>query len=639
MLISSIVPKLPTHPNFSVVDIFAAADFGWEYLIQDVDGLWILEEFLPSAETPQDLATLQTELQQWIQPIASIRFPQLARSIAILSFDERLFWLREHIPGQSYQQLLTQAIAQNDRFSEAEVWDFLIDVLQPLAALHDQNIAHGAIDFNAVICRESDGNLVLQRFGGIREFGLAHQFYLLQPLMTPSWQSNLRGLPQDLHDLAWMALVLLTGNPELELISPVLHTLQRDAVISDELARILTQMLLPKPWQQFPHARAVLQALEAELPQDESFPAPIVPPTPATPNQPTAQQQPTPPSIPSPLSVSNSPASTNSTNLPNPPEPPTNPAPPRSPHRDPIIMTLSIVFIGLVTLSLWRIVQSAKIPFLTPKASPTKPIDKPVGKFSGQPITNTPKPKPSLAAIATTNQPAPTASTPAAKSATKPTKSPAKHQPQTKHGIAAALYDQLIRDIPQGKQAPQQKLNPLLKQLSEAARREMGGYYRQNYDRWFATLATKKISQPTVDILTDTSFYMRFPSLQKKSLNPRTFGQIWYAIARDHITALNQKQNLKRLKAGSFNESGKLHHGQGRVFHITVPPGSGLKLYLKTSKKDIRLSVIQNEIILTRYSTNTQWTAPKSKHGAIYEIILTPMRTEAVPYKLSLKQI
>jgi serine/threonine protein kinase, bacterial len=567
MLISSIAPKLPHHPDFTVVDILAAADFGWEYLVQDATGLWVLEEFLPSAETSPDLRSLQTALTEKLAAFAPISHPQLAQSRSVLVFDDRLFWQREYIPGHTYQQLLETAIAQNEAFTEDAVWDLLTHVLEPLAQLHDRGLVHGAIAPNAVVCREADGAIVLQRFGGIRDFGLAHRFYPLHPLVEPPGATH--GITQDLADLANLALVLLVGDDPLDAATAVLSELQQEAIISDEFAGILTQMLTPKPWRRFRNAREVLQALQTnDLAHDLADEA-------------LADR--------------------------------VSPSPTKFSGRDPIIITLAIVFIGLVGLSLWRVVNMTRSQ---PTASENPPN---IGKFSGK---SAPQKIAGVASHSTSHS--------------TPTKSPSPKSSE-KQGIPTELHDRLTAELSTIQKTPAKPIDTTLNQLSEEARRELGTYNRRGYDRWFATLASRKISQPTVDILADTAFYLRFPSLQAKPLNPRTFGQIWYAIARDQITALNQQKTLKLLTTHDFNESGQLQNGQGRVFQVQLKPGDRLQLSLEADKQDIRLSVIENEIVLTRGSLNTRWTAPPSSRSTTYEIILTPLKLDAVAYNLRMQ--
>jgi serine/threonine protein kinase, bacterial len=567
MLISSVAPKLPHHPDLEVVDVMAAADFGWEYLVRDAAGLlWVLEELLPSAETPEDLPTLQAMLTQRLEPFRAIALPQFVPSQEFRVIEGRLFWQRAYVAGTTYGQLLETAMRQDEVFTEDAVWDLLVDVLVPLAELHDRELVHGAISPQSIVCRETDGaitsgrseTIVLQRLGGIREFGLAHYFYQLSPLTT-SHQGH--DFAQDLADLALLVSMLLIGDATIDDGMSTLRDLQRDNQISDELAGILTTMLSPKPWHKFHDARAVLAAVQTgEVETSPSLQA----------------------------------ATTG-----------------RQIGRDPIIITLTIVFATLVAIAAWRIIQTRRIPFIHQENNSTQNVGKLPDKSTTQ----------HLAAIAA-----------------KPP-NPQTTKPQSeKQGIPAELYDRLVAELAKSEKFPDRPIKAVLNGLSEEARREMGRYDRPNYDRWSATLAAREISQPAVDILTDTSFYQRFPMLQGKTLNPRNFGQLWYAIARDQITALNQQKNLKVLAAGDFNESGQLVNGQGRVFQVQIQPGDQLQLSLDAAKQDVRLSVIENEIVLTRSSLSTRWTAPQATRGTTYEIILTPLKVDTVAYRLRLQR-
>jgi hypothetical protein len=285
----------------------------------------------------------------------------------------------------------------------------------------------------------------------------------------------------------------------------------------------------------------------------------------------------------------------------------------KSTMRDPIIVALSIVFISLVGFALWRVANMLRMPGSNSSSSASETT---IGKFSGKAappiLPETTAAEAPKTEMATANQ-------------------------SEKQGIPADLYDRLISEAATEK-IPAQSINAIVNGLSEESRREVGTYYRRNYDRWLATLAARQISQPTVDILADTAFYLRVPTLRGKTLNPRSFGQLWYAIARDQITGLNQQQNLKVLANGALNESGKLTNGHGRVWQVQLKPGDRLQLSLQAQKQDVQLSVVENEIVLTRNSPNTRWTAPPSSRGTTYEIILTPLKLDAVPYSLRLQR-
>jgi serine/threonine protein kinase len=553
MVISSsgvtIAPSPLHHPRFVVLDALETCDFGWAYLVKDLHNpgeQWVLEEFLPSAETPEDLAEVQTALRSQLAAARHIHHPQLAHSRDIVLLDDRLFWMREYIAGVSYRHLLEQRIAEGEVFSEAEVRELFTELLPVLDELHQQDLDHGQIDLDSIVRRQSDQIAVFDRFGGLRNIGLEYGFYLLKNLDSWSLTSRLEGVDRDLHDLAIAALVLLTGETPQESINQLINQAIEQQNLSPEFANILDRMLVPKPWQRFRSADEVYTALLQEEPA-ETFPEDF--------------EEIEPPIETSPIAL----------------------------HRDPLLLILSVAFIGLMSIALWRIAHV--VPVKLPQAGLFKPpaVTKPADKAK-----------------------------------------PNNLDKAEKLGMTSDLLDRIRQELPNSDKA----LNAQLNRLSEEARNGMGSYYRRDYDRWFATLADLRISQPTVDTITDTLFYLRFPELQGKQLNPRTLGQIWYAIARDQITDLNQKKQLEILKAGTFNQSGKLSQGQSRVFQVKVQPGQSLEL--KLEGQDLRLSVIENEIVLLRYGNNNQWSAPKSSQGRTYEIILTPMKLEDVSYQLKL---
>jgi serine/threonine protein kinase, bacterial len=563
--VSPIVANPPIHPRFVVLDVLAAADFGWGYLVKDLHcsgEQWVLEEFLPSPETPDNLVNVQNALRSALEPLELLQHPQLARSQDIVLLGDRLFWLREYVPGIAYRTLLDQRLQQGMAFTEAEVRSLLAQILPVLTVLHQQQIFHHQIDLHTIVRRQSDQLPVMTRFGEMRDLGMAAGFYLLRPLRSWSVEAGLEGVDRDLHDLAYVALVLITGEDEPTSLSALVQAAVEQSFLSPGLAAILDRMLIPKPWQRFQSADQVLTAIaQLELP--------------------TAMAD----------EIALAAAASDDEDM--------TPSPDQ---RDPLILILSLIFVALMAIALWRIATAMPpMPNLGLFKSPSSKTPTPASKMSTSKMGITPDQN-------------------------------AASDRAEKLGISAELLDRLRQELPQA----DDRLNQQLDRLSEEARNGMGTYYRRDYERWFATLAAMKISGPTIDVLADTLLYLRFPELQGKTLNPRTLGQLWYAIARDQITALHQKKNIEILKAGTFNQSGKLSQGQSRVFQVQVQPGQSVELKLEGDMAALRLSVIDNEIVLLRYANQTQWAAPKSLRGSTYEIILTPMGLDAVDYQLRL---
>jgi serine/threonine protein kinase, bacterial len=74
-----------------------------------------------------------------------------------------------------------------------------------------------------------------------------------------------------------------------------------------------------------------------------------------------------------------------------------------------------------------------------------------------------------------------------------------------------------------------------LETLSPALRRKLGTYKPVNYQAWLLDLGETGKSSPTLDALADKRLVELFPDLQGKPLNPKTNGQVWYALAEAQL--------------------------------------------------------------------------------------------------------
>ncbi len=74
-----------------------------------------------------------------------------------------------------------------------------------------------------------------------------------------------------------------------------------------------------------------------------------------------------------------------------------------------------------------------------------------------------------------------------------------------------------------------------LETLSPALRRKLGTYKPVNYQEWLLDLGETGKSSPTLDALADKRLVELFPDLQGKPLNPKTNGQVWYALAEAQL--------------------------------------------------------------------------------------------------------
>jgi serine/threonine-protein kinase len=210
-------------------------------------------------------------------------------------------------------------------------------------------------------------------------------------------------------------------------------------------------------------------------------------------------------------------------------------------------------------------------------------------------------------------------------------------------GIPGDFLDRLVQEtmgsasIPSSATQTLQYLQQGLATLSLEARVGMGTYYRRDYDRWLATLTDLKLNAASVEALADAYFANHFPESANRSLNPRTSGQIWYAIAHDQIHALRQKNNLVTLAAQPGHHDQVLNYGQGQIYQIRLGPQQTLAVQLDTPTSGLRLSVIQDGRWLLKNSADLNWSAPATHQATIYEVVLTPTRLDKIAYRLRLQ--
>jgi hypothetical protein len=171
--------------------------------------------------------------------------------------------------------------------------------------------------------------------------------------------------------------------------------------------------------------------------------------------------------------------------------------------------------------------------------------------------------------------------------------------------------------------ADQDRLKEL--NLSEEVRSGMGSYYRRDYERWLAQLSSFGMSETVVETLTDTQFFWMFPSLRGKALDPRVLGQLWYGMAHDQIGGLAEKRQLAIVgEAGVFQDKVKLAAGQGKVYQIKLDAKQGVEIKLSVSQGDARLTVVNGELFLVKYSSERSFSVPSLPSGKTYQVIVTP---------------
>jgi hypothetical protein len=167
-----------------------------------------------------------------------------------------------------------------------------------------------------------------------------------------------------------------------------------------------------------------------------------------------------------------------------------------------------------------------------------------------------------------------------------------------------------------------------LETLSQEVRSGMGTYRRVSYDAWLSA-QSNSVSRRSLEVLADAQFVSWFPKQRGKILNPRTLGQIWYAIARDQIRSPHIK-----VVALNTNHLGTLNDGKGQIYQLRLQKNQTLKITVTPANDRLNLWIFspnpQASPIL-KNSAKSSWVGQITQSGT-YEIVITPNSAKAFDY-------
>jgi serine/threonine-protein kinase len=272
-----LTPGTLLQSRYLIVQLLGQGGFGRTYLAEDqgrFNERCAVKEFLPPQG--EDFSSKSTELfQREAQILYQIQHPQIPQFRATFEVDHRLFLVQDYVEGPSYRDLLNQRRLQNAPFSEAEVRQFLQQMLPVLAHIHAKGIIHRDISPDNILLRNRDRLPVLIDFGVVKEvvtrINIGHSTYhattVGKPGYAPSEQMQSgRAYPSsDLYALAVTAVVLLTGKEPQDLFDDVNLTWhwQQYATVSPGLAQVLNKAMSYRPGDRFQTVSEMAQALGA----------------------------------------------------------------------------------------------------------------------------------------------------------------------------------------------------------------------------------------------------------------------------------------------------------------------------------------------------------------------------------------
>jgi eukaryotic-like serine/threonine-protein kinase len=209
--------------------------------------------------------------------------PQIPRLLAHLEVNEEFYLVQEYIEGKDLSQT---EIVPGNRWSESKVKDFLIEVLQILAFVHQNSVIHRDIKPSNLIRRAYDNKIFLIDFGAVKEItnmtlteGQGN--VLTVAIGTPGYMASeqQRGDPRfnsDVYALGMTTIQAITGYHPDQLPrdrdTGEIKWRDRAPECSEELARILDKMVRNDFLQRYKNANEALEDLQKPKISDTIIP-------------------------------------------------------------------------------------------------------------------------------------------------------------------------------------------------------------------------------------------------------------------------------------------------------------------------------------------------------------------------------
>ncbi len=276
--------------QFEILKRLSRGGFSTTYLAKDVTGeqaqVCVIKQLRyrtkasknNKPQTPASHALQLERNQRRFQKEARImarigQHSQLPRLLDHFVEQGHFYIVQEHIPGLTLQQ----ALRREGPKTEAQIKDFLRDMIPVIRHVHRHNLLHLDIKPANIICRSSDQKLVLIDFGAVRQLpinGVATQAEGSTGTVGFAPSEQLAGKPtaaSDIYSLGVTCLYLLTGCSPLDLAtSPNGQDLRwRESVqVSDHLNGLLQKMLASEAQHRFQSVDELERAMDLETHYD-----------------------------------------------------------------------------------------------------------------------------------------------------------------------------------------------------------------------------------------------------------------------------------------------------------------------------------------------------------------------------------
>lgn len=261
--------------RYKIVKVLGAGGFSETYIAEDTHRpghpRCVVKQLKPANTQSNGLQLVRRLFNSEAQTLEKLgTHPQIPQLLAYFEQDAEFYLVQEYMVGHP----LSQELPSGKPLLETAVIDILRDLLQTLIFVHESGVIHRDIKPTNIIRRHSDYKLVLIDFGAVKQVSTPQMENSEQTPFTigigtkgyaPSEQCF--GRPQynsDIYAVGMIGIKALTG------IAP--HEMDRDthgevkwidkALVSDSLAKILSQMVLDDCKQRYQSASEALADID-----------------------------------------------------------------------------------------------------------------------------------------------------------------------------------------------------------------------------------------------------------------------------------------------------------------------------------------------------------------------------------------
>lgn len=606
--------------------------FGHTYLAEDsqrFDELCVLKEFNPQVEGPNAMEKAQQLFEREAGILYQLNHPQIPRFRELLRDQGRLYLVQDYIEGPSYQELLETRRQYSGSFSEAEVVQFLQQLLPVLQYIHSVGVIHRDIAPDNIIHRNVDGLPVLIDFGGVKQVvvNLRHRLGVPTPYRTLAGESTRLGkegyAPEeqlvsgqadpssDLYAVGVTALVLLTGKPPQELYRPDNNSWRwRQLVrLSPTLSGVIDRLITLNAPDRYQSAAEVMADLNLTSPYGRwDNPAPRI-----------QAAVPPPPTAPTAIPGSYSPGETFVPAY----EPPPAPKQRNSSGFLGALVGL-LVLVGGIGGGWWWASQR--------------------GWFSGEDAAD--------GGLTATDPEA----------ALREALYQRAQELSVNRDYLVDLTDQLfygrhperqgqpLTDAPEDAELRGEwtaiantMLTVMEENLSTSAREQLGRYNPADLNRWKRQVNQLYVSSRALYDLADAKFNHLFPQRNVDIFVEEPLDQIWFGLAYDRAQGMESGNRLSEIQfeAGAFSEQvlGSLDPGEGQVYILNLGAEQLMRVNLQAPADSTLMSLYvpsptEELPYLLSDSRETTWSDELPQNG-YYEIVVVSTAQQPFSYRLT----